>query len=155
MEGVIAACVAFIFVCAIFPKLVRNAQQFYAALGIIVISVLLIGLARMIQHGGFINVIQGITTMGIAAAVLLLFLSAGGITWGGLAGEMKGAIEVMRRGETEKEIRFSKEQVASEIAAARAAKEAQSNAANQPAPPSATPAQAPPPRRTDTPIPLE
>ncbi|MEM7807954.1 MAG: hypothetical protein AAF561_07580 [Planctomycetota bacterium] len=39
-----------------------------------------------------------------AGAVLLLFLSAGGLSVRGLSSEMLGAFEVIRRGETEKEV---------------------------------------------------
>jgi hypothetical protein len=104
MEGVIAACVAFIFVSVIFPQVIRNRPQFYASLVIIVLSLLLQGLAITLGSATFARVITGLTTIGVAATVLLLFLSSGGITWGGLASEMKGAIEVIRRGSTEKEI---------------------------------------------------
>lgn len=104
MEGVIAACVAFIFVSVIFPQIIRNRPQFYAALGIIVLSLLLQGLAITIGSLSFSRVITGLTTIGVAASVLLLFLASGGITWSGLASEMKGAIGVMRRGSSEKEV---------------------------------------------------
>lgn len=104
MEGVIAACVGFVFVSVIFPQVIRNRPQFYAALAIIVLSLLLQGLAIALGSVSFARVFTGLTTIGVAATVLLLFLSSGGITWGGLASEMKGAIEVMRRGSSEKEV---------------------------------------------------
>lgn len=104
MQGVIAACVGFIFISVIFPQVIRNRPQFYAALGIILLSLLLQGLAITIGSAAFTRIVIGLTTIGVAASVLLLFLASGGITWGGLASEMKGAIELMRRGSTEKEV---------------------------------------------------
>jgi hypothetical protein len=156
MEGVLAACVAFVFVCVIFPQLIRNRSQFYAGFGLILLSLLLLGLARTLNWGGFINFANGITTLLLMGSVLLLFLGAGGITWGGLAAEMKGAIEVMRRGETEKEVIIPKRQVMDELEQARAA--ARRPAATEDvAAPRPAPAPVPPPARpeADRPIPLE
>jgi hypothetical protein len=104
MEGILAAVIGFVFVCAIFPQLVKNRQQFYGALGLVLVVMVLQGVALLLNIEGLARVFTGLNLIILPAAVLLLFLSAGGITWGGLAGEMKGAFEVIRRGETEKEV---------------------------------------------------
>jgi len=104
MEGVTTALVAFIFVCVVYPRLVKNKPQFYAALAAVVIIILLNSLNTMIGTAGF-QVFSGAATGLLqAAAVLLLFLSAGGITLRELSSDMARAYEVIRRGEEEKEV---------------------------------------------------
>jgi len=149
MEGVIAACVGFIFVSVIFPQVIRNRPQFYAALGIIVLSLLLQGLAITLGSAAFARIVTGLTTIGVAATVLLLFLSSGGITWGGLASEMKGAIEVMRRGSTEKEVIIPENRRAAQAAQMERDVEQYIAASTQ------TPASPKPPASPPGPIPLE
>ena len=53
MQGVTTAIVAFIFVCVIWPHLVRNRPQFYAALAAVLVVLLLDSLAAMIGSDGF------------------------------------------------------------------------------------------------------
>jgi len=104
MQGVTTALVAFIFVCLIFPHLVKNRTQFYIGL-ILVLTVMLLDALGMIFGGeGFGKFCYGMGAVFQIVAVFLMFLSAGGLTWGELGGEMKRAIEVIRRGEEEKEI---------------------------------------------------
>ena len=107
MHGVTTAIVGFIFVCVVFPHLVRNRPQFYGGMILIFIVILLDGLGMAISGPEF----KGFRVFAYIAnavlqvgAILVLFLSAGGITWRALAGDMAKAIEVIRRGEEEKEI---------------------------------------------------
>src|SRR5690606_27511422 len=104
MQGVTTAIIGFIFVCIIWPHLVKNRPQFYAALGALIAIILLDSLARMINSVGFgvfTYVFIGLLQVG---AILLLILSAGGVTPRELFSDMGRAIEVIRRGEEEKEI---------------------------------------------------
>ena len=104
MQGVTTAIILFIFVAICFPRLIDNRPQYYAALGCALLIILLDGLARVLGNDDFSRFAYMATTILQIAAVLLLFLSAGGLTVRGLTREMAGAFEVIRRGETEKEI---------------------------------------------------
>jgi hypothetical protein len=104
LEGVTTAIVFFIFACVLYPTLVKNKTQFYAAFAAVLLVILLHSLNTMIGTPGF-QVFAGATT-GIlqVAAILLLFSAAGGLSVKELAGEMARAYEVMRRGDQEKTV---------------------------------------------------
>jgi len=104
MEGIIAVIVAFIFVCILFPRLVRNQTQFYAAFGMVLLVILLETLSLMFgstSFGRFVAVCDGFLTAG---ALLMMVMSTGGLSLKDLTGEFKKTIEVIRRGEEEKEV---------------------------------------------------
>jgi hypothetical protein len=92
--------VAFLFVCIIFPHLVKNKPQFYMAFAVLIVILLLevvedvaggsAGLAR------FLHVCHGVLYV---VDLVLFVLSAGGLSLHELTGEFKNAYEVMRRGE--------------------------------------------------------
>jgi hypothetical protein len=82
---------------------VRNRPQYYAALAFICVIILLDGLARMLSSPAFGVFVYAVTAFLQVCTILLLFLSAGGITWRELAGDMSNAFEVIRRG-GEKEV---------------------------------------------------
>jgi len=104
MEGITTAIVAFVFVCVVWPHLVKNKTQFYAAFVAVLVIILLNSLNVMIQSPGF-TVFAGATTGLLQlAAIVLLFSGAGGISVRQLTGEMARAYEVMRRGEEEKTV---------------------------------------------------
>lgn len=107
MEGVTTAIVLFIFVCILFPRLIDNRAQYYVAFVVTLLIILIDALRRI----WFTDPDSGMMTFTIVAmavlqvvAIVLLFLSAGGLSVRGLTREMAGAFEVIRRGETEKEI---------------------------------------------------
>src|SRR3954471_8584492 len=102
MEGVTTAIVGFIFVCIVYPKLVKNKPQFYAAFAMILAVILLHTLGMMI--GSFKVVAAVFTGFLQIFSLILLVLSAGGITLRELGTGMADAYEVIRRGESEKEI---------------------------------------------------
>ena len=101
---VTTAIVAFIFVCIIFPNLIRDKNQFYAAFALIALGILLQSLAVMINSVGFLRFIGALNGLLQLGAFVLLVLAAGGLRPRELMGEMGRAFEVMRRGETEKEV---------------------------------------------------
>ena len=103
MEGVTTAIVGFIFVCVVFPHLVKNKAQWYAALAAVVLVILLQTLG-IVFGAGFRTFAAFMTGLLQIGAILLLILSAGGLSPRELAGEMKRAYEVIRRGEQEKEV---------------------------------------------------
>ena len=105
LEGVTTAIVLFVFACVLFPHIVKNKTQFYAAFAAVLLVILLHSLRLMIYNSVGFQVFSG-ATIGLlqAGAIVLLFLAAGGITLKQLGGEMSRAYEVMRRGEDEKTV---------------------------------------------------
>jgi hypothetical protein len=104
MDGLITAIVGFIFVCVLFPKMIKNATQFYAAFALLIVGMFLLSFATMIGHGGFMRVAGGIMGLLSVVVLILLVLSAGGLSMKDLAGNFTNAFEVMRRGEDTKEV---------------------------------------------------
>lgn len=105
LDGVTAVLVAFLFVCLIFPSIVKNRPQYYAAMTAIIVVIALHALALIFRASSGLIVVAGVFTAVLQIiALLLLVLSVGGLTVRQLAGDMARAYEVMRRGETEKEI---------------------------------------------------
>jgi hypothetical protein len=104
MQGVTTAIVAFLFVCIVFPTIVKNKPQYYAAFAAIILVILLAGLSAVVDSRAFGAFATFMTCLLQICAMILLILSAGGLTWKQLAGEVTEAIEVIRRGETTKEV---------------------------------------------------
>ncbi|HEV7298598.1 MAG TPA: hypothetical protein VGN72_04475 [Tepidisphaeraceae bacterium] len=104
-DGITIAIVAFLFACFVFPSTIKNRPQFYAAFYLTLGIVLLTTLRLMMYQAVGLYVVFGVLT-GLAqvGAILLLFMSAGGMSLGQLSDELKGTYEVIRRGETEKEV---------------------------------------------------
>jgi hypothetical protein len=98
MDGITTALVGFIFVCIIFPRLVKHPAQFYAAFGLIIITMLLGSLAAIFASPGFTRFTMACGGLLQVASLLLLVLSTGGLSVGELAGEFKGAFDAIRHG---------------------------------------------------------
>lgn len=103
MQGVTAAMVGFIFLCVAMPSLVKNKNQYYVALICTVAVIFLDAVAHMMPEsaGAPRAVFYVLTAFAQIIAIVMLVLSTGGLTFRELKGDM---IEVLRRGETEKEI---------------------------------------------------
>jgi hypothetical protein len=99
LDGVTTVLVAFLFVCLIFPSIVKNRSQYYAALAgrhlVLVLHTLDAHAAKVRRLPGPAGVFTGLLQI---AALVLLVLSVGGLTARQLAGDMARAYEVMRRG---------------------------------------------------------
>jgi hypothetical protein len=105
LDGVTTVLVAFLFVCLIFPSIVKNRSQYYAALAGVILILLLHTLTLMLnKSGAFLTASSVFTGLLQIAVLLLLVLCVGGLTARQLAGDMARAYEVIRRGETEKEV---------------------------------------------------
>ena len=104
MSGVTTAIVAFILACLIFPKVVKNKPQYYAAVGLILAVILFDALARIVAASGFTKFVVLLTAILQIGAIFLLILSAGGLTVKDLAGDLADTFEVIRRGGEEKEV---------------------------------------------------
>ncbi len=103
MNGVTTAIVLFIFVCMVYPKLVKNKAQYYAAFGI-VCAIILLDALGVVLRAPFSTFAYFMTALLQIGAILVLFLAIGGLSPRQLGDEMLRAIEVIRRGEEEKEI---------------------------------------------------
>jgi hypothetical protein len=104
MSPITAIIVAFVFVCILFPRLVKHHAQFYTAFGLVLITMLLWTIATMFDSAGFtrfISVMDGFLTI---AALVMIVLATGGLSIKDLTGEFKSAIEVIRRGESDKDV---------------------------------------------------
>ncbi len=99
MDGVTFALILFAFVCVLFPRIIGNRGMYYAGFALTLLVVILTPIAFYAGRGMLIAIafLQ-------VAAVVLLWMSAGGLTIGGLTKDMMGAFEVIRRGQTEKEV---------------------------------------------------
>ena len=104
MTTVTTAIVGFIFVCIIFPHLIKSRAQYFIAVGLVLVAMLMNGLAAMIGSPGFFRFVSGMSIFMEGFAVALLIMCAGGLSIGKFAGEMGNAFEVLRRGEEEKEV---------------------------------------------------
>ena len=104
-DGLTTAIVLFIFACVIVPTLVKNRTQFYAAFFAVLVIILLHSLRLMLHNSpGFMVASGAIIGLLQLLAIVMLFLSAGGISVKQFGGDMARAFEVIRRGEEEKEI---------------------------------------------------
>ena len=105
MEGVTTAIVLFVFVCVLFPRLIDNRAQYYIAFLCTLLIVVLSAVSLVFRPGSTAHLLCLLGVAGLQVlAILLLFMSAGGLSVRGMTSEMMGAFEVIRRGETEKEI---------------------------------------------------
>jgi hypothetical protein len=99
-----APLIAFLFVCLIFPKIVRNRPQFYISFGLLVLILLLNIVGRIFPNDKFIYFLAVIIDVLRLIVFILLVLCAGGLSLHELTGEVFRSFEVMRRGETEKTV---------------------------------------------------
>jgi len=115
------AIVGFMLVCLIYPTIIKHRHQYYMALALFVLGLLFLVLGEVFSsqfvlgftEGGGLNrvevgrfwrvchVIDGLLDIMV---VILLVLASGGLSIRELAGNIGRAYEVMRRGETEKEV---------------------------------------------------
>lgn len=100
MQGVTTAIVGFIFVCLVYPRLVKHKPQFYSAIGLVLLIILFDAIAHMWQDGGLTRVMYVLTALLQIVAILTLVLCVGGLSVRELAGEVANTVEVIRRGET-------------------------------------------------------
>lgn len=104
MQGVTTAIVGFIFVCLVYPRLVKHRPQFYSALGLVLLIILLDAIAHMAMDpkepdGALVRVMYVFVALLQILAILILVLCVGGLSVRELAGEVARTVEVIRRGE--------------------------------------------------------
>jgi hypothetical protein len=110
MEGVTTAIVLYIFVCLVFPRLIRHRPQFYAAFGILLFIILLGSWGAMFSAaptdqagqvqatGRSPGIVYGLLGLLQIAAIILLALSTSGMTLAEMRADIGKTIEVIRRG---------------------------------------------------------
>lgn len=168
MEGVTTAVVGFIFLCLAIPSLIENKNQYYVAFLSIIGVIFLDAVGHMLPETAAASraVCYVLAAFAQIVAVVMLFLATGGLTFRALKGDM---IEVLRRGEEEKEVIIplseeAKQQIkANQEAAARRVKRDEGEPKvytiddNAPLSPASPPAKPPPPKTAQQsgPLPLE
>jgi hypothetical protein len=101
LDGMTTVLAGFMFVCLVLPTMVKHRSQFYAALACVAGIILIHTLMLLFDITKFGSVAIGVLQL---MALLLLVLCVGGLTVRELAGDMAKAYEVIRRGESEKEV---------------------------------------------------
>ncbi len=104
LDGVTTALVAFVLVGLILPHIVKKPRQFYlivAAIGLIIMFHMLMLMFQIPAFTVFAAIVIGVMQL---AGIGLAVMCTGGLSARDLAGEMIKSYEVLRRGETEKEI---------------------------------------------------
>ncbi len=105
MQGVTVAIVGFIFACVVWPNLVKHRPQFHAGLMLVLLIILIDAGAYVAFASGAIRALAyALIAFMQVGAILCLFFSAGGVTPVELLGGVRGAFEVIRRGEEHKEV---------------------------------------------------
>jgi hypothetical protein len=105
MQGVTTAIVGFIFVCLVYPRLVKHRPQFYSALALVLLVILFDAIAHMAvnehgEPGALVRVMYVLSALLQILAILILVLCVGGLSVRELAGEVAHTVEVIRRGES-------------------------------------------------------
>lgn len=108
-DGVTTVIVAFIFAGLIWPHLIKNRTQYYAGLVAVLVVILLHSLSLMIGATAFQLFSGAMIGLLQILAIIMLFLSAGGMTLKDLTNNLGDAYEVVRRGEEEKEVIIKRE----------------------------------------------
>ena len=136
MDTISIPILGFIFVCIIFPRIVKTKPQFYMAFAVLLLILVLDllinlagGTAAATINGGIGKMLVVLRGVLYIVDVILLVLATGGLSLHELGGELKGAYEVMRRGEDTKTVIVpltgEKPKSREEAAAERAARAAQ------------------------------
>jgi hypothetical protein len=96
--------VGYIFVCIIYPRIVKNKPQFYMAFAVLLVILTLDVIISLSVGGGFFKFFLALRGVLWIVDFILLVLATGGLSLHELTGELKGAYEVMRRGEDTKTV---------------------------------------------------
>jgi hypothetical protein len=100
MQGVTTAIVAFIFVCLVYPHLVKSKPQYYAALGLVLVTILFDAIGHMqTEDGGLRHVMYVLAALVQILNIIVLVMCVGGLSMTEFAGEVTNSFEVIRRGD--------------------------------------------------------
>jgi hypothetical protein len=107
MQGVTAVIVAFVLAALAFPQFVKQKTQIYIAVGAVLGIIVMDAIGHMaIGHEGLMTLIYVIVAIGQVVALIALVQAVGGPTPSEMSGGIGHAIEVVRRGEEEKQVIF-------------------------------------------------
>lgn len=103
MQGVTAAIVAFIFVGLALPSLIKNKSQFYMSLVAVLAVIFFDGLSHIVPEGAdaFKAFCYVMGCLSQIVALIMAVLATGGLSFRELSGDI---IEVIRRGDSDKEV---------------------------------------------------
>jgi hypothetical protein len=104
MNGVTTAILLYIFLAVAFPSLAKNKPQFYGALAAVFVIIFLDAISHVAHSDAFSAFTYFMAAMMQIGAVVLLVLSSGGLSVTDFKKEIGDVIEVVRRGESEKEV---------------------------------------------------
>jgi hypothetical protein len=97
--------IGFIFVCIVMPRLVKNKPQFYMAIAVTLLILILNAIVNLSESSnGFIKFLIVLRAVLWIVDFVLLILASGGLSLHEFSGELGNAFEVMRRGESTKEV---------------------------------------------------
>src|SRR5215218_5557338 len=99
--GVTTAIVLAVFAGIFWPHVVKNRQQFYFAIGAVLLIIVFETLDGVIQNAGFRRFASLMIGVGQIVGILGIILSTSGQSMGEFAAD---TVEVVRRGEEEREI---------------------------------------------------
>jgi len=99
MDGIKIVIVGFIFVCIIFPALIKNKHQYYLAFAAVLLGLLLEAISATVGSVGFSRVVIILDRLLDITAIVLLVAAAGGLTMKQLMTDMSQAYEAFRHGE--------------------------------------------------------
>jgi hypothetical protein len=100
MQGVTTAIVAFTFACLVYPHWVKSKPQYYAALGLVLVTILFDAIGHMqTDDGGLRHVMYVLAGLVQILNIIVLVMCVGGLSMNDLAGEVTNSFEVIRRGD--------------------------------------------------------
>lgn len=100
MDGINAAIVGYLLLCMVWPQLVRNKAYYYLSLASVLLYVLLSALGECLIGWGLSQAIKVVATLCSGFALVLVVLASGGLSFREFAGEMGGAFDAFRTGES-------------------------------------------------------
>ncbi len=104
MSGITAALALFLLAGMVWRERITSRAHYYAAFFSLLLIIIIDALARMIHANGFSIFAYVLTAALQVVALIAMLLSVGGMGPKQLTSEMLHAYEVIRRGESEKEI---------------------------------------------------
>src|SRR5436190_4100851 len=95
LDGVTTACTLFVFACLLVPAFIKNRTQYYVAVAAVLAIIVMHTLSLMFGGVGFATFAGVVIGFLQFIAVLMLVMTAGGMSAKSLAGEMGHAYEVI------------------------------------------------------------
>jgi hypothetical protein len=106
MEGVTTTITGFIFVCVIWPGIVKSKPQFYSSIGLLMLIVLFDGIGHMggDEKSALFQVMYLFAALLQMLTILILVMCVGGLSPRELASEVSDTIDAIRHGGKQKSV---------------------------------------------------